>query len=403
MSVRAFRGSQQGPAIATSFSTPSIPRPAVVSGLHVASITTTSSSLSWTADATVGDGAVDEYDVTVTPTGSTTVVASSTTTLPLSGLTPGAAYTATVRAHNESGWSDPVSATFTTNDLDRRTPGAPTLTVGAPDVSGNVHASWVANAGDSTDFPVRNWVVTVDGADSAFLPASTLQYTVTSLGTGRHTVSVRGVNDMGSNAFAARVVVIPSSSPAPPVLSSSMTATLSTVNYGATSRLAGAFLSGSTPVSDSVVTLWSGAGSTWRNVATTLTGGDGTFAFTVKPSTTTQYRAIASGMPSAYATVSVRPKVAIKASYAKSRGKTVIHLAVGVAPRLSGALVRLQRLVGTRWVSVTAKRLDSKSRAVFTIGSFAKKYVARYRITMAATSYSAVSTSSSVVVVAPHR
>ena len=401
VSVRAFRGAEHGPAVATSFLTPSIPVPATVSGLSVGSITTTGATVGWTADATVGDGAVDRYEVVTTPTGSTTVL--STTSLPLSGLTPGAAYTVTVRAHNESGWSDPVSASFTTNDLDRRTPGAPTLTVGAPNGNGDVVASWTANVGDSTDFPVQNWVVAVDGADEAFLPSATLQHTVVSLGAGRHTISVRGVNSIGSEAFASQVIVIPTSSPAPPLPSSTMTATPALVTYGATSRLAGSFLNGSTPVADSVVTLWTGAGSSWTSIGSTLTASDGSFAFTVKPSLTTHYRAVSSGMPSAYATVSVRPKVAVKALYTKVRGKTVVRLAVGATPKMTGSIVRLQKLVGTKWLWVSWKKLDSKSRATFSIGSFSKRYAARYRIVMPATPRSAASTSTVVLVVAPHR
>jgi hypothetical protein len=52
---------------------------------------------------------------------------------------------------------------------------------------------------------------------------------------------------------------------------------------------------------------------------------------------------------------------------------------------------------------VSWKKLDSKSRGTFSIGSFSKRTVARYRIVMPATPRSAASTSSAVLVVAPHR
>ena len=65
----------------------------------------------------------------------------------LTGLEPGSSHTVVVRAHNESGWSDPVSVSFTTNDLDRRTPGAPTLVVGDPDVDGIIPVSWTPERG----------------------------------------------------------------------------------------------------------------------------------------------------------------------------------------------------------------------------------------------------------------
>jgi len=74
-----------------------------------------------------------------------------------------------------------------------------------------------------------------------------------------------------------------------------------------------------------------------------------------------------------------------------------------VSPALPGAVVRLQKLVGKSWRWVTWKKLDSKSRTVFVIGNFSKKYVARYRVVLPDSPRSVSSTSSVVLVTAPRR
>ena len=58
------------------------------------------------------------------------------------------------------------------------------------------------------------------------------------------------------------------------------------------------------------------------------------------------------GLPAACATVSVRPKITAKLSYACTRGKTTVRLTTVIAPRLAGATIRVQVLLGWRWLTV---------------------------------------------------
>ena len=405
-SVRAVRGGATGQAVSTSFQTTAVPVPTPVSGLVAGAITTTSATLSWAADPTVGDGAVDGYEVSLAPVGGASVVSASTHARALAALSPGVGYTVTLRAHNVSGWSDPVSVTFTTNDLDRRTPGAPTLAVGTPDFQGWLPLSWAANAADSADFPVQHWIVTVDGADEAYLPAATRSYSVPSLATGRHTVAVRGANALGSAAFASQVVVLadaapPDTAPAP-APSVVLTGTPTTITFGTSAVLRGTVTSGSTRVANAAVTIEQSAGTGWAAVTSTTTTTDGSFAVTVTPSSSTRYRATTTGAAPAYATVSVRPRITNRLSYAAARGGTKVTIATVVTPRKAGATVRVQKLVGTSWRTVASARLGTTSSALVTVGTFAAQ-TARYRVVLPATSTTPQSVSVSVLCRTPRR
>ena len=395
VAVRSVNSDGPGPWTSTAFTTSSIPVPAAVSGVIASAISTTSASVSWSADPTVGDGVVDGYEVAVSGAG-TSVVPAGTLASALSGLTPGASYTVTLRAHNESGWSNPVSVSFTTNDLDRRTPGAPTLTVGVPDSAGTVPLSWTPNTSDSVDFPVTGWIVAVDGTDEASLPAGTRAYDVVALRAGRHTVTVRGVNALGSAAFAAQVFLLLDPQNAPPP-TAELTASSSTIVYGSRTTLRGSFALNGTGATDTVVTLWALSGSTWINVGTTVTGAGGGFTFVVAPGRTTTYRAVATGFPSAYRTVAVRAKVATALSSTVRGKKTTVKLAVTVSPRLAGTVVRLQRLVGTTWRTTSSKRLSPRSTVVFTLGTW-NGWTGKYRIAVPATSTLVANVSSAVTV-----
>ena len=403
VSIRAVRGGQTGPAVATTFQTPTIPVPAVVSGLVANGITTASAGLTWASDPTVGDAAVDGYEVALTPVGGTVVLPSTAHAWSLSALTPGATYTATLRAHNVSGWSNPVSVTFTTNDLDRRTPGAPTLAVGTPDPQGSLPLAWNANAGDSPDFPVQHWIVTVDGADEAYLPSTTLTYSVPSLAIGRHTVAVRGANAIGSVAFASQVVVIEAAAPpasAPPSIR--LAAAPATITFGARTALKGTVVSGTAPVVNAAVTIELATGSTWSAVTSTTTATDGSFSVPVAPTTTTRYRATAAGAAPVVVTVTVRPKITDKVAYATAKGGTKVALVTAVTPRLAGATMRLQKLTGTTWRTVASAKLGARSTATITVGTFGS-YAARYRLLLPATSTTPQSVSVSILVRTPKK
>jgi hypothetical protein len=402
VALREINADGPGPWASAPFTTDTIPLPAPVSGLTASAITRTGAVISWAGDTTFGVGAVDQYEMSVTPLGTTAVGPAATHSRAITDLAPGTTYTVTLRAHNESGWSDPVSVLFTTSDLDRRTPGAPTLSVGTPDLSGAVPVSWTANATDSLDFPVLHWVVAVDGTDEAFLPVGTTTYSVTGLAPGRHTIAVRGVNDLGGAAFAAQVVVIPTATPAPPLRSATLAATPSVVVAGSASTLRGSFMTDSTPSADVTVTLWAQSGASWVSVGTTLTAADGSFAFTVAPSRTTRYRAITAGMPSAYSTVTVRPKVTLKLGKRTVRGIVHVTLVVTVSPALARTPVLLQKLVGTRWVTVQRTVLGPKSSVVLDLGRVGTA-VSSFRVTVAASATTVTTSSGRITAKAPGR
>jgi 5-hydroxyisourate hydrolase-like protein (transthyretin family) len=382
--VRAVRGAEHGPWVSTSFETPTIPTPAAVTGLTASGITRTAATIGWDASAVVGDGAVDSYEVTVD--GAPSVVGAGTTTRALSGLLPGSSHTVSVRARNESGWGDPVSVTFTTNDLDRRTPGAPTLVVGDPDIDGIVPVSWTPNAGDSADFPVVSWIVSVDGADEATLPAATTAYDVIGLADGRHTISVRGVNALGSAAFAAQVIIVESQNATLPEVS--LTAAPATVKPGGSTTLTSVFGVDGVPAADAVVSLWRRSGASWALVATTLTDDEGAARFVVRPSSTTLYRAVTAGLPSAYATVTVGTKVAptVTAKVLKKRkgSLTVVTVRATMSPRPTGATVQLQRQKGASWRVVSTATVGSAAAVKLKAGTVRVLKKGTYRVVVSA-------------------
>ena len=398
VSVRGLNSNGGGPWVATELTTTTIPAPVAVTGLVSGAITRTSASISWDLSTVIRDGAVDRYEITVD--GAPAIVSASTSARSLSGLLPGTSHTVVLRAHNESGWSDPVSVTFTTNDLDRRTPGAPTLTVGDPDGDGVVPLSWTPNAGDSTDFPVLRWVVTVDGADEASLPAATLAYPVVGLDAGRHTVSVRGVNTLGSSAFAAQVIVVESQNAVLPT--ASMSAAPATIRPGGSTTLTSVFGLDGVPATDAVVTLWRRAGSSWLLVGTTVTDGLGAARFPVRPSATTTYRAVTAGLPSAYATVVVAPKVSVKLTPKVLKKRTglltAVTVSVTLSPRPTGAVVQLQRKVGSLWRVVSSTKVGATSKVTLKAGNVRVLKKGTYRVVVSTSASTKAATSKSFTI-----
>jgi hypothetical protein len=385
VAVRALNSNGAGPWTATTFATQTIPAPGAITGLVAGSITTTSAAVSWDAPSTAGAGGVDKVEVTID--GAPSVVAPSVASRSLTGLVPGSTHVVVLRAHNVSGWGDPVSVSFTTNDLDRRTPGAPTLVVGDPDVDGIIPVSWTPNAGDSADFPVTGWVVTVDGADEASLPAGARAYDVVGLADGRHTVSVRGVNALGSSAFAAQVIVVESQNASLPT--AELSAAPATVRPGGSTTLTSVFGLDGLPASDAVVTLWRKAGSAWVLVSTTVSDEDGVAAFVVKPGTTTRYRAVTPGLPSAYTTVTVSTKVApvAAAKVVKKRvgALTSVTVAVSLSPRPTGATLTLQRKKGAAWRTVSTAKVGSAATVKLKAGTVRVLKKGTYRVIVSAT------------------
>jgi hypothetical protein len=96
-------------------------------------------------------------------------------------------------------------------------------------------------------------------------------------------------------------------------------------------------------------------------VATTLTGANGAWRLGVRPSIRTTYKAMSNGLASRTVTIGVRPALSLRAL---SRGRLATH--VTPAGRFHGRIVQLQRRrADGRWVTISRKRLNGSSSAVF--------------------------------------
>ena len=333
-SVRAVLGPLHGPWVSTSFETPTIPVPASITGLVAGSITTSAATVTWDAPTVVGAAAVDKVEIAVDGVPSTSS-APATTSRALRAARPGhiahggaagAQRVGLVRprvgvVHHQR----PRPAYSRCTDAGRRRAGP-----------GRHHPlSWTPNSGDSTDFPVTHWVVTVDGADEGYLAAATHAYSVAALDAGRHTIAVRGLNALGSSAFAAQVVVVDSQNASLPT--AELTAAPATVRPGSSTTLTSVFGLDGVPASDAAVTLWRKSGSTWALVTSSVTDEDGVATFVVEPTATTRYRAVTAGLPSAYVTVTVADKKALamtgKVVKKRTGALTRVTVAVSFSPR----------------------------------------------------------------------
>ncbi len=103
--------------------------------------------------------------------------------------------------------------------------------------------------------------------------------------------------------------------------------------------------------------------SSFTQVATVLTGASGGWTYLASPTISTTYQASANGGSSSTSTVGVQPAVSLRI-ITKARFST----RVTAARSFAGQTVQLQRLSGTRWVTVRRKRLSSGGIAIFSAG-----------------------------------
>jgi peptidoglycan lytic transglycosylase len=97
-------------------------------------------------------------------------------------------------------------------------------------------------------------------------------------------------------------------------------------------------------------------GQGWRPVAQTTSGGDGSYAFSVRADRSGSYRAVSEGgATSSPQKVTVVAKLAGKATRHVRRGATV-RVRGRLAPARGGRTVRLQRKSGRGWATVTRVR-----------------------------------------------
>ena len=102
--------------------------------------------------------------------------------------------------------------------------------------------------------------------------------------------------------------------------------------------------------------------SSFTTVGTVLTGGGGGWTYLAKPTIRTAYEASAEGGTSASVVVGVHPSVTLHL-ISKARFST----RVVARNSFAGHFVQLQRLSGTRWVTIKRARLNASSLAMFRV------------------------------------
>jgi hypothetical protein len=178
-------------------------------------------SLSWTAPASDGGGAITGYVVEYTPAGGfaqTSGTGSAGTTFTLnsvnSTVTNGVTYSVRVAAANAAGmgpYSSAVNVALPT------VPGAPTALAGT---AGNaqVPLTWTApasNGGSAITGYVVEWTPSGESAQSVNTGTATASYTKTALTNGlAHTFRVAAINSIGTGPWSSGTTVTPVAPPA---------------------------------------------------------------------------------------------------------------------------------------------------------------------------------------------
>ena len=119
------------------------------------------------------------------------------------------------------------------------------------------------------------------------------------------------------------------------------------VTYGAAARLTG-IARGLGPV-----ILQTRTAGTWQSVGTLTPAADGTLNVAIRPTEATDYRVVGGKVTGAAAHVSVAPLVRLVPT------QTPTELRGSMRPAVEGAPVSIQRLEGTKWVTVARATVDS--------------------------------------------
>ena len=156
-------------------------------------------SVSWTAPSSTGGSAITGYTVTSSP-GAFTASTTGATSVTVSGLSNGTAYTFTVTASNAIGTGSASSASASVTPL--AVPGAPTAVSGSPG-DGQASVSWTAPASNGGSAITGYTVTSSPGSFTATTTGAT-SATVTGLtdGTG-YTFTVTATNVVGTGSASA--------------------------------------------------------------------------------------------------------------------------------------------------------------------------------------------------------
>jgi RHS repeat-associated protein len=170
-------------------------------------------TVSWSKPASNGGSAITAYTVTASP-GGITATTTGATTVTVTGLTNGTAYTFTVTATNAQGTS--ASSVASAPVTPAMLPGAPS---GVHATAGNASAtvSWTAPTSDGGS-PITGYTVTASPGNSKTTTTGATSVTVTGLTNATaYTFKVTATNAIGTGpSSTASAAVTPTGPPAPP-------------------------------------------------------------------------------------------------------------------------------------------------------------------------------------------
>lgn len=172
--------------------------------------------LSWTQESQ-GSSPITQYRITTSPSGPSTELAASATSAHLTGLTNGVAYTFSVVAVNDEGWSDPGTAVVT--PLAFTVPDPPT---GLAAVAGNGAATITFVAPVNTgNRPITGYEVTANPGGHSVTSSTVAPVIITGLTGGvTYTVTATATNSIGTSAASASTTVVPRDAPVLPTTGS---------------------------------------------------------------------------------------------------------------------------------------------------------------------------------------
>jgi hypothetical protein len=273
---------------------------------------------------------------------------------PISGLTTGRTYHYRIVATNTAGTANGSDVTFSTTAMPTAVTGASSAVAAtSATLNGTVNpngqaTSWYFEYGTTTAYgsttPSKN---AGSGTASVKVAAS-----VSSLASGT-TYHFRLVAKSGAGTTRGADQTFAT-------IGVSIRASTLSVVFGQRVTLSGTVSGGQAGESVTVYAQRYGE-SSFRSIATVLTNAGGTWSYAAKPSIRTEYQASWKTAPSTHVAVGVKPFVSLRAL---TGARFSTHVSAGRS--FFGRTVKLQRRSALgQWVTVSVKRLNSSSTAIF--------------------------------------